>query len=97
MNVKMLLLLLQDKWGPHNLKYMQQSIPTTLPTSLPDSNTRTTPVPPLHQFPVHPEAIFDTPEEAQATINLFARDHGYAVIRLRTVLDKNSNIRRVVL
>ncbi|KAF0726869.1 hypothetical protein Ae201684P_010581 [Aphanomyces euteiches] len=97
MNVMILLLLLQDKRGPHNLKYMQQTIPTTLPTSLPDSNTRTTPVPPFHQFPVHPEAIFDSPEEAQATINLFTRDHGYAVIRLRRVLDKNSNIRRVVL
>ncbi|KAG9406736.1 hypothetical protein AC1031_003057 [Aphanomyces cochlioides] len=76
---------------------MQESITTTSPISLPDSNTRTTPVSPLREFPVYPEAIFDTPEEAQAAINLFARNHGYAVIRLRTVLDKNLNIRRVVL
>ncbi|KAG9411269.1 hypothetical protein AC1031_016907 [Aphanomyces cochlioides] len=70
-----------DERNGHNFNQMQAN------------NASMSPISPLHQYPVPPAAFFDTPEEAQTSINNFARNRGYAVIRLQTVKDKRLKIR----
>ncbi|KAG9398176.1 hypothetical protein AC1031_014778 [Aphanomyces cochlioides] len=53
----------------------------TLPPTPQHKELETTPT--IYDFCVPPESTFSTPEEAHVAINTFAREHGYAVIRLR--------------